>query len=159
MAIPVFRGLASALGDTFGELLDRVRADGDDQPGGEVASGAEGPEATPQALAMRLELLRREVQQSLGKFGRLAAEKLREAGIDLSQPMELRSDGRDGVYESGLHRQRAEIEQVFEQHPELTHAFYDAAAKIQQLQAAGREEADGELQLRLLGEDVIPTWR
>ena len=160
VAIPAVRSLATAVGSTFGELLDGLRGDEESTATQAAAQDTEGegPLASQQALTLRMDLFRHELQEVLDAFGRLAAEHLRGAGIDLSQPIVLKSDGRDGVHEAGYHSQRAEIEQVFHQHPELAQAFYEASAKVAQLPAVEQEEAAGELRLRLLAESVVPMW-
>jgi hypothetical protein len=85
--------------------------------------------AHPNRLA-DLEKVRRETEAALQRFGQSARQRLGKAGIDLSLPIDLQSDGHGGVLASGDHPQRAFIEQLFGDNPDLARAFHELLQRL-----------------------------
>jgi hypothetical protein len=122
-------------------FADVLRRGGEDRSASSAAT--EGRQAAPQDLldiglanpgrAARLESVRRETQEAMERFRRSLEQRLVEAGIDPSHPIQLQADGRGGVIVGGEHPQRAFIEQVFAEHPELARAFHGLLARRQLL--------------------------
>jgi hypothetical protein len=65
-----------------------------------------------------------EPQRELDAFGRQLRTRFAAAGIDVSVPVQLKSDGRDGVIVAGSHPQRAAIERLFAADPDLAATFH-----------------------------------
>src|SRR5262245_4665785 len=93
-AVTVGRGAAAAVGDGLSFASQLLRA-----VGGESPAAAPGSPATEDILTRRIDELRDRIRRCLAT-----------AGIDLSQPVELTSDGLGGIAASLLHPQHAAIE-------------------------------------------------
>jgi hypothetical protein len=101
-----------------------------------------------------------ELHDELDAFGRRLRARFAAAGIDVSVPIQLKSDGRNGVIVAGSHPQRAEIEQLFAAGSELTSTFHylEAAFNSEDLlraEAGGRRFGEYRLQITDRETDVV----
>jgi hypothetical protein len=110
-AVTLGRGVAAAAGDGLSFAGELLKAVGGEQPA-EPAPAAENP------LTARIDALR----DRLRRF--LAA-----AGVDLSQPVELVSDGLGGIAVAGPHPQQAAIEAALDSDVLLERDFQQLASE------------------------------
>ena len=88
-----------------------------------AASGPAAAPATPSPAAAQSD----DPKQLLSNFQELVLKRLSAAGIDISQPIDLRALGQDGVKVGGNHDDWAKIERLFDEDPELRSAFQRVA--------------------------------
>jgi hypothetical protein len=114
-----------------------------------------GPEFTPTTTnpASARPSQSTDPKQLLADFQELLKRKLAGAGIDISQPIELRGLNRDTVKVGGEHSDWAKIEQLFDEDPALRDAFNKLA------NAYSRENPSSErFQLTLRGDSAEVTF-
>jgi len=98
-ALTLGRGAASAVGNGLSFAAELLRAASGGSSSTEQTSGAS---ATAQkALQSQIDTMQQRIQQQLAA-----------AGIQLSQPVELASNGQGGIAVAGSHPQQAAIEEV-----------------------------------------------
>ena len=118
-----------------------------------------------------------QAQTALQQFQEQLNQLLAAQGIDLSQPINLKSDQFGGIDLTNDHPQRAQIEQLLADHPELAQQFNELSVAFGLLREAQEhqvfsqlyaidpslatdqenrrnEDAPGEFLLALLGEDA-----
>ena len=84
-----------------------------------------GPSSTspPTDNVVRVASVRDETNAIFEQFERVARHRYAEAGVDSSQPIRLTSDTRGHVKVAAEHPDRAKIEQIFEDDPDLANTF------------------------------------
>ncbi len=66
----------------------------------------------------------------LERFRKRLTDKLAAFGIDISQPLVLKPDGRGGIYADENHPECSRIEQLMSLDPQLTADFQEIASRI-----------------------------
>lgn len=84
-------------------------------------------------------------QKALQQFQKQLNELLAAQGIDLSQPINLQSDQFGGIDLTNDHPQRAQIEQLLADHPELGEQFNELSAAFGFLRARQERQAFSQL--------------
>jgi hypothetical protein len=97
-AVTVGRGAAAAAGDGLSFAAELLRAVGGQSPESAETSGDDAPQD--------------ELLQRIGAFADRIRQHLAAAGIELSQPLELVSDGLGGIGIAGSHPQQSVVEAV-----------------------------------------------
>jgi len=98
-ALTVGRGAASAVGDGLSFAAELLRAAGGAPATAERA--ANPSTAEKKALQLQIDEMQQRIQQQLAA-----------AGIQVTQPLDLISNGQGGIAVSGPHPQQAEIEEA-----------------------------------------------
>lgn len=96
---------------------------------------------------LRFEQLRRETDTAIDQFQQTLLKRLSAAGIDLSKPIQLQSDGFDGIAVGAEHPQWSQIEQLLADDPQLSQAFHDLAQRVRDLQSEDSDPLDFQLVL------------
>lgn len=120
-------GAANGLrtGQSFLQSLQATWNSGDVDDAQAADTATDDAEAANDESAERL----RKLQSEIAEFQRQLARRLAAMGVDLSTPVELKSDGQGGVLVDDPHPQRVAVERLFAQDRELTAEFaYLAAA-------------------------------
>lgn len=96
-------------------------------------------------------------EENVAELSRRIRQRLDAAGIDLSVPVELRSDGLGGVLVDDPHPQRAEIEELLAADSELTKTFREVAAACtaEELTRSGSRWSEFRLQLDRNGGQAV----
>ena len=100
-----------------------------------------------------------DLEEDVADLSRRILQRLNAAGIDLTIPIELRTDGIGGVAVDDPHPQRAEIEQLIATDSELTSSFYSVAAaytadEVMRTETGGNRWSEFRLKLNRSGGQV-----
>ncbi len=130
--VPLVRRFVDHATDSlsFGDLLAKEPTD-PDAPLDRSAVTAD-PSAELAALGQHSSHthLRRFVERELKEFVSELQQRLARAGIDTSIAVDLKANVRGEVVVNGSHPQRAEIEAIFSENPELAGRFRQLAAAV-----------------------------